>query len=214
MDDGSHYLLDVENGETAVDCPPTFLRLLYSMAADVSIQRTEEQPPFSTTYRALLQSWRRERTTALILIALDRAMSLPVRRTAAQLANDLLAEDDCLSAARIQLSISPLPDEADFEGAPSGGAEFHAFLDSLRSRQPFIQRASDTWNRARVRVSEYSSWAARLREIAGRLGGFLAMSKALESGRPEEFDSWLKETLRAHPQEVTSDLRQLVLAWK
>jgi hypothetical protein len=214
MDDGSHYLLDVENGETAIECPPTFLRLLYSMAADVSIQHTDEQPPFLHTYETLLRGWRRERTTSLILIALNSTMPSALRTTAAHLANDLLTENDCLTATRIRLSFSPLSDEADFDGVPNSGTAFRTFLDFLRSRQPFIQQATNAWARARVRVAEYSSWATRLREITGRLGGFLAMSSALESGRPEEFDSWLSETLRTHPQETSSDLLRMMLAWK
>lgn len=214
MDDGAHYLLDVENGETAVECPPTFLRILHSTAPDVSIQATDEQPPFPEHFEALWRGWRRERTTSLVLLALDRKMSSALRTTSARLANDLLSDDDCLAAARVQLSSSPLSSEADFDGVPSGGAALRDFLDFLRARQPSIQVATDTWARSRVRIAEYSSWAAQLREITARLGGFLAMSNALQSRRPEEFDSWLKETFSTHPKEASSDFLRIMLAWK
>ena len=214
MDDGAHYLLDVENGETAVECPPRFRQILDSTAPDISIQDIDERLPFPRIYEALWRGWRRERTTSLVLLALDGKMSSALRATSAQLANDLLSDNDCLAGARLRLLSWPLSDEADFDGVPSSGEALCDFLDFLRARQPSIRLATDIWTRAWVRIAEYSSWAAQLRETTVRLGGFLAMTNALESRRPEEFDSWLGEALTTHPQEASPDLLRIMLAWK
>ena len=212
--DGFHYLLDVESGEAAIQCSPTVLELLQGMASDLSREATDEPPPFARTYHSLERAWRRERTTTLVLLALDGQMSDAVRSTAANLANDLLLDREFAFAARARLSSAPLSTDVDFEGVPDAGEALREFASLLRQRQAAIRLASEMWARARVRVVEYYSWAAELRETTVRLGGFLAMSEALDSGRTEDFDAWLTETLSNHPQAASSDLLRMLLAWK
>ena len=212
--DGSYYLLDVEAPDTAANCPPTFLDILHAMAPDVSTTHTDEVPPFHTTYRSLERAWKRERTATVALFALDGQMPAAVRATAARLADELLSDPEYAFSAHARLSSAPLAADVDYDGASVPGGAFHAFVSLLRERQAAIRIATDTWARARVRVAEYSSWAAQLRETATRLGAFLAMSEAIAAGRPGDFDTWLTDVFREHPEVGSSDLLRLLIAWK
>jgi hypothetical protein len=189
-----YFLLEAENPAPPRECALGQLNNLQALATDV-VRIEAGAFPFTLVREVLNTSWRQESALTLVLMALDRQLSIALRAEAAGTASRLLSDEKVRKIVRWRLLGTPLPEVADVEGAPLSTIAADLVSEAVAKRG-LVLMANEAWDRSafqnqlacKLSVEE----SARLRQACVLQGGFAALLDSLSTRDGVHFRGWLK----------------------
>ncbi len=163
--------------------------------------------PFPEIQQILEKAWLEQSALDLTLMTLDRDLSSGLRADAARAASQFLATQEVREAVRRRLLGTPLPEEADLEGAPREGVVADLVREAAESRD-LVALVDQAWDQAFWKHLSYNE-RQHLKAICIAEGGFSTLVGTLQTGEAGCFLRWLGRTQGALAEpEVRNRLRE------
>lgn len=184
----------------------------YRLFRDAGDRRTLKSTSRSEVWESLKLAWSQDRALQLLLIALDHAETLELRREAVEFVESQLTQTEIVDFLNARLWSAPMPDEADLQGTielARTAPRLELLLEAVRDHQFQIQCVREAWDDLQDHGLE-DPGAKRL--IEDRLIA-LGIFRRLAAAEPSAIDAALFECLKNSSVSRMLHSRQWLTAW-